>query len=40
MEEFLLVQDLEWKYGQNYVICLSEAARSSFLVRLSFSMGI
>ncbi|KAI9189737.1 hypothetical protein H9P43_001170 [Blastocladiella emersonii ATCC 22665] len=30
-EEILLIQDLEWKYGQNYIICLTEAAKDVFL---------
>ncbi|KAJ3375105.1 WD repeat-containing protein 63 [Allomyces arbusculus] len=32
MEEMLLVQDLEWKFGQNYIICFSEEAKNAFLV--------
>ncbi|ORZ37936.1 WD40-repeat-containing domain protein [Catenaria anguillulae PL171] len=31
MDEVLLVQDVEWKFGQNYIICLSEDARDKFL---------
>ncbi|KAJ1508418.1 WD repeat-containing protein 63, partial [Coelomomyces lativittatus] len=40
IEKCLLVQDIDWKFGQNYVMCLSEAAIQLFLTPIETALNI